>query len=86
VVAIDDGADSIADIAQQVPSVRHLDRFWRALADPISVRTSAVARDNLNSRGAQPWTGKSFIVPEIMISAPHMPERGPNGTGQSTRP
>ena len=48
VVAIDDGADSIAEIAQQVPSVGYLDRFRRALADPIGVGTSTVARDYLD--------------------------------------
>ena len=48
VVAINDGADSIAEIAQQVPAVRHLDRFRRALADTVGVGTSTVARDNLN--------------------------------------
>jgi hypothetical protein len=50
VVAIDDGADSIAEITQQVPAVRNLDCFRRALADPIGVGTSTVARHNLDPR------------------------------------
>ena len=49
-VAIGDGADSIAEITQQVPAVRNLDRFRRALADAIGVGTSTVARHNLDPR------------------------------------
>ena len=47
-VAIDDSPHSIAEIARQVPAVRHLDRLRRALADPVGVGARTVARDDLD--------------------------------------
>ena len=48
-VAINDGPNGIAEVAQQVPTVGHLDRLLRALPNSIGVGTSTVARDNFNS-------------------------------------
>ena len=49
-VAIDDGADGIAAIAQQVPPVRHLDSLRYTLTNTICVSTGATARDHLDAR------------------------------------
>ena len=48
VVTVDHGPDGIAEIAQQVPAVRHLDRLRCALADPVGVGAGTVARDDLD--------------------------------------
>ncbi len=48
VVAVDHGTDGIAEIAQQVPAVGHLDRLRRALADPVGIGAGTVTRDDLD--------------------------------------
>jgi hypothetical protein len=50
VVAVDNSTDCIAKIAQQMPAVRDLDRFRRALTDPVCTGTGTIARDHFNAR------------------------------------
>ena len=47
VVAVDDGTDGIAEVAQQMPAIRHLDRLRRALAYSVGVGASTFTRDDL---------------------------------------
>ncbi len=42
------GADGIAEVTQQVPAVRHLDRIRRTLAHAVRVGAGPVARDDLD--------------------------------------
>ena len=49
-VAVDHSTDGIAEIAQQMPAVRHLDRLRRALANPVGIGTGTVSRNDLDSR------------------------------------
>ena len=48
VVTVDDGPDGIAEIAQQAPAVRHLDRRRRPLMDPVGIGAGTVTRDDLD--------------------------------------
>ncbi len=50
VVPIDDGTNGVAEIAKQVPSIGHLDRFRRALTNPVRVGAGTVACDHLDAR------------------------------------
>jgi hypothetical protein len=42
-VAINDGADGVAKIAQHMPAIRDLDRVGRTLAHPVGIRAGPVA-------------------------------------------
>jgi hypothetical protein len=47
-VAIDNGADDVTEVAQQMPAICDLDRVWGALAYAIGIRTGPVACDDLD--------------------------------------
>jgi len=49
-LTVDHGADSFAEVAQQVPAVCHLDRGRRALAHAVRIGPRPVACDDLNAR------------------------------------
>ncbi len=48
-VTLTKGLDSLAEIAQQVPSIRDLDGVRGTLANTIAVGSSTIAGDNLNA-------------------------------------
>ena len=62
-VAIDNGTDGIAEIAQQMPAIGYLDRFRRALPDPVRVGTGAVACDDLDAGMLAQPISKGFGLP-----------------------
>ncbi len=47
-LAINNGADGIAEVAQQMPAVCHLDRVRRTLAHAVRIGAGPVARDDLD--------------------------------------
>ncbi len=47
-VTIDNGADGVTEVAQQMPAIRDLDRVWGALAHAIGIRTGPVTCDDLD--------------------------------------
>jgi len=57
------GADGIAEVAQQVPAVRHLDRIRRALAHAVRVGAGPVARDDLDPGVLTEPPGQGFALP-----------------------
>ena len=63
VMAVDNGTDCIAKIAQQVPAVRDLDRFRRALKDPVCISTGTIACDHLNAGMPAEPIGKRLGLP-----------------------
>jgi hypothetical protein len=48
VLAVDNGTDGIAKVAQQMPPIGYLDRFRRALPYAIGIGAGPVARDDLD--------------------------------------
>ncbi len=47
---LNEGPDSIAEVAQQVPAIRRLDCTGRALPDPVRVGACPVPRHDLHAR------------------------------------
>ena len=47
-MAIDHGADGVAEVAQQVPPAGHLNRTGRTLADAVCIGARTVASDDLD--------------------------------------
>ena len=62
-VTINDGADSIAKISQQVPSVRNLHGLRCTLTNTIGVSTSAIACDHLYTRMLTKPRGERLGLP-----------------------
>ena len=48
-LAVNHAADRIAEVAQQVPAIRDLDRLRRALPHAVRIGAGPVARDNLDA-------------------------------------
>jgi len=48
-MAVNHGANGIAEVAQEVPAIGHLDRVRRTLTDPVCIGARTVAGDDLNS-------------------------------------
>jgi len=62
-VAVDHGADGIAEVAQQVPAVGDLDRIRRTLAHAVRVGAGSVARDDLDPGVLTKPSGQGFGLP-----------------------
>ncbi len=62
-MAIDDGADGFAEIAQEMPAVRDLDRVGGALAHAVRVGAGPVACDDLDPGMLAKPLGQGFGLP-----------------------
>ena len=62
-VAIDNATNGVAEIAQQVPAIRNLDRLRRALADAVCIGTGAIACDHLDARVLSKPCGERLSLP-----------------------
>ena len=49
VVAVDHGADRLAEVAQQMPSISDLDRIWRTLPHAVGVGAGPVTGNDLDA-------------------------------------
>ena len=48
-MSVDHGANGVAEVAQQVPAIRHLDRIRCTLADPVRVGPRSVTRHDFDA-------------------------------------
>ena len=61
--AIDNGADGVAEVVQQVPAVSNLNGVWGALAHPVGVGAGTVACDHLDAGMLAKPGGQCFRLP-----------------------
>ena len=49
-LSVNNGTYGVAEVAEQVPAIRNLDRIWRALPRAVGIGACPVACDDLDAR------------------------------------